>query len=128
MGFTSSSRTFKTPFDAVVELGGLEPDRVIATNTKESEQCDYINVGGKWIEVPQHEVYIAYRGNSDDVHALVCLVEKAPRGGVAVKVMSEFEGPYYYGAAKKVMDVLTGPDTAWRQRMKVRLLVITDLP
>ncbi len=117
MGYLSSTKPFKNALEAAIELGGLEPESIVASSVKKSVNCDAIMVDGKWVEIPQSEVYVAYR-SGDRVSALVCLVEKHPRNGTSVKVMGECEGPYYYGASKKVLKALTGPDTEWRRKAK----------
>jgi len=118
MGYLSSNKPFKTALEAAIELGGLETESIVASSVKKSVNCDAIlSDEGKWIEIPQSEVYVAYR-EGDRVSALVCLVEKHPRNGTSVKVMAECEGPYYYGASKKVLKALNGPDTEWRRKAK----------
>ena len=117
MGYLSSNKPFKTALEAAIELGGLETESIVASSVKKSVNCDTIMVEGKWVEIPQSEVYVAYR-EGDRVSALVCLVEKHPRNGTSVKVMAECEGPYYYGASKKVLKALNGPDTEWRRKAK----------
>lgn len=119
MGSLSSNKKYSNALQAAIELGGLKPECIVASNTKKSTYCDYIVINGKTERFAQDAVYVAYRDESSDrVCALVCLVEAKP-GFTSVKVMSEFEEPYYYDATKKVLKALSGPDTEWRRKAKM---------
>lgn len=107
MGWWGTHKDYNSKLEAVIDNGGFKAERIVASNTDSDG------------------VYLAYRCDNNEIIGVVCLVRRQD-GATMVKTMDETMGPYYYGASRKVLDVLT-PTTSteaqtWRDKCRAALV------